>query len=99
MYFDNERPTSRPALGGHRDVLVHFMYGETPTRFRIYESMYDRAKEVFYNEDSTFRYIVAFEFVLVTNKDDIDEWVVSPHKTYINLQAICSMKVIGVSHE
>lgn len=86
---------TRPPTKGYRDVLVTFVNSPNPTRYRVYESMYDRAKDVFYNSASTFRYIVAYEWYVETARDGIDYWVVSPEKSYLNMENICSLRVIG----
>ena len=91
MMSDNAYPPSK----GYRDVLVTFCNSPDPIRFRVYESMYDRAKDVFYNSDSTFRYIVAYQWYIDTNRDGVDYWVVSPEKSYLNMENICHMRVIG----
>ena len=87
--------SSIPPTKGYRDVLVTFVNSPDPIRYRVYESMYDRAKDVFYNSDSKFRFIVAYEWYVTTKKDGIDYWVVSDEKSYLNMENICHMRVIG----
>ena len=88
--------SGRPPNKGYRDVLVAFVNSPDPKRYRVYESMYDRVKDVLYNSDSPkFRYIVAYEWYVDTAKDGTDFWAVADEKTHINVENICYYKVIG----
>ena len=91
MSYSERQPTK-----GYRDVLVTFVNSPHPKRFRVYESMYDRVKDVLYNSDSPkFRYIVAYEWYVDTAKDGTDYWAVADEKTHINVANIVYYKVIG----
>lgn len=78
--MDISEPTTQ---SGYRDVMINFPSGESRV-YRVYESMYDRAKDLFYGS-SSFDFIVGYEMMQGTP---------DTHKSYINLKNVCYLRVL-----
>jgi hypothetical protein len=84
------------AKSGYRDVLILFPGGYGVERYRIYESMYDRAKDVFYSNNEVFDFIVAYRLWEVNHEDGrFHKYQVSTEKTFINLKQVSRMTIVG----
>ena len=88
---------NRPSKSEYRDVEVEFVCGST-ARYRVYASMLERIKDIFYgtpSSHSSIGYIVCYG--IHEDVDPVDQQLivtVNDYKTYVNLNQITRMTVV-----
>ncbi len=93
---DKRAETVKP-MSGFRDIEVLFPSGERVC-YRMYAEMYERTMEVFLALDNTgprYKFVVAY---LLNWHDNGKTCTPEAGKSYINLEQICSIDVIGVDN-
>lgn len=98
MAFNNQKKEPAP-LPRFRDIEVLYPSGERLC-YRMYSEMYERTMEVFLgmvqSPSSKYKFVVAY--LLNWSEDNQSCWPESG-KSYINLDQICSIDVIGVDSD
>lgn len=85
---------------GHRDLMVEFTNGSVKY-FRVYESMYDRAKDAFYSGADKYDFVLGYELVDVKMsvvREGVPKVIyedVSELKTFVNMRNVCCITVVG----
>jgi hypothetical protein len=94
----NTNRTSTKPVHGYRDIEVLYPSGERVC-YRMYAEMYERTMEVFLALDTTgprYKFVVAY---LLNWQSDGITCIPEAGKSYINLEQICSIDVIGVDSD
>lgn len=78
-------------------MRIHFISGET-VRYRVYESMYDRAKDAFYQGDDKYDFIIGYVEVKSLPEywsGDETSMSVTRNKAFINMRNVCHIEIVG----
>ena len=85
-----------PPTKGYRDLEVLYSSGDVVT-YRMYAEMYKRTMEHFMGHPSTTMYTFVVAYALDWRTPDLG--VPEEGKSYINLNQVCSIDIIGYDNE
>lgn len=82
-------PTCRE---GYRDLLIEFTNGSV-VQYRVYESMYDRAKDAFYQGAAKYDFILGY-VIHESSDSEFPNNIVSTKKSFINMRNVCHIQIL-----